>query len=108
DFSRQRNRQVTVWFDRGAKKTTREFVPVADTLRDEKGLNGPRVLALLPAEWLCASGIVGPQTPAALSGSFSSYDRMVEKNFPGSLAYLDSPAYANWLFDRTACYYKMY
>jgi hypothetical protein len=108
DFSKRKSREVTVWFDRRAKQTRSEFASIASTLRDEKGLRGPRVLALLPAEWLCASGIVGPQTPAALSGSYSSYDQMVEKNFPGSLAYLDSLAYANWLFDRTACYYKMY
>src|SRR5678809_1211661 len=38
----------------------------------------------------------------------SSYDRFVEKNFPGSLRYLDSQVYSEWLFDRTACYYKMY
>ena len=108
DFSQQKNRQVTVWFDRSAKKTASHFSSIASTLRDEKGLQGPRVLAILPADWLCASGIVGPQVPAALSGAYSSYDRLVEKNFPGSLAYLDSPAYANWLFDRTTCYYKMY
>ncbi|HEX3252930.1 MAG TPA: hypothetical protein VHS05_26050, partial [Pyrinomonadaceae bacterium] len=92
DLSRQKNRVVTVWFDRNAKKSAPEFVSVAKTLRDEKGLQGPRVLAVLPADWLCASGIVGPQAPAASSGEYSSYDRIVEKNFPGSLAYLDSPA----------------
>src|SRR4026207_2121446 len=108
DFSGHKKRQVTVLFDRSAMKTALEFVAVANTLRDEKGLKGPRVLAVLPADWLCASGIVGPQTPTALSREYSSYDRMVEKNFPGSLAYLDSSAYANWLFDRTTCYYKMY
>ena len=108
DFSHQKTRQVTISFDRSATRRERDFVPVATTLRDEAGLKGPRVLAVLPADWLCASGVVGPQTPAALSREYSSYDRLVEKNFPGSLAYLDSSAYANWLFDRTTCYYKMY
>lgn len=108
DFSKHRNQRVMVWFDRRPKKTSSEIVSVANTLRDEKGLKGPRVLAVLPADWLCASEVVGPQTPAALSGEYSNYDRFVEKNFPGSLAYLDSKVYSEWLFDRTTCYYKMY
>jgi hypothetical protein len=107
DFSKQRNQRVTIRFDR-QPKTTAEFAPITPTLRDEQGLQGPRVLAVLPAEWLCASGIVGPQIPAASSGEYSSYDKLVEKNFPGSLAYLDSKVYHEWLFDRTTCYYKMY
>jgi hypothetical protein len=32
----------------------------------------------------------------------------VEKNFPGSLKYIDSARYDHWLFDRTTCWYKMY
>jgi hypothetical protein len=77
-------------------------------LIEESGLKGPRVAAVLPAQWLCASGVVGPQVPATQSGDYSSYDRFVERNFPGSLAYLDSKVYSEWLFDRTTCYYKMY
>ena len=108
DFSKQRTRQVTVRFDRQPKATSSEFIPIANTLRDEKGIQGPRVLAILPADWLCESGVVGVQTPSALSGEYSSYDRLVERNFPGSLAYLDSKVYHEWLFDRTTCYYRMY
>ena len=108
DFSKQRTRRVNVRFDRQAQKPASEVVPIVKTLRDEKGLTGPRVLAVLPAEWLCASGIVGPQIPAASSGAYSSYDELVAKNFPGSLAYLDSQVYHEWLFDRPTCYYKMY
>jgi hypothetical protein len=108
DFSKQKNQRVIVRFDRRSRRTESNFVPVAKTLIDENGLTGPRVQALLPADWMCASGIVGLQTPAASSGEYSSYDRFVEKNFPGSLAYLDSQVYHEWLFDRTSCYYKMY
>ena len=108
DFSQQKKQSVTINFTGPHKKAKTNFTPVAKTLIDESGLAGPRVLAALPADWLCASGIVGPQTPAALSGEYSSYDRFVEKNFPGSLAYLDSQVYHEWLFDRTTCYYRMY
>jgi len=69
DFSKQRNQRVTIRFDRQTKSTA-EFAPITPTLRDEQGLQGPRVLAVLPAEWLCASGIVGPQIPAASSGEY--------------------------------------
>src|ERR1043166_7637519 len=101
DFSKQKTQRVTVSFDARPHTARAEFLPVSYQ-------KAPRVVAVLPADWLCASGIVGPQTPAASSGEYSRYDRFVEKNFPGSLAYLDSQVYHEWLFDRTSCYYKMY
>ena len=108
DFSKQKTQRVTVSFYDQRTRDVPSFVPVSQTLIDESGLKGPRVAAVLPAEWLCKSGVVGPQVPVTQSGEFSSYDRFVEKNFPGSLAYLDSKVYHEWLFDRTTCYYKMY
>lgn len=108
DFSNQRTRRVVVRFDARRSDGAATFVPVSQTLIDENGLKGPRVAAVLPADWLCASGVVGPQVPATKSAEYSSYDHFVEKNFPGSLAYLDSTVYHEWLFDRTTCYYKMY
>lgn len=108
DFSKQKTQRVRVTFDGRQRSARADFVPVSQTLIDERGLKGPRVAAVLPADWLCASGIVGPQVPATESGAYASYDRFVEKNFPGSLRYLDSQVYHEWLFDRTTCYYKMY
>jgi hypothetical protein len=108
DFSRQQSQRVRVVFHQARQKSSNDFVPVSQTLIDEKGLKGPRVTALLPAQWLCDSWIVGPQTPTTSSGEYSPYDQFVEKNFPGSLAYLDSQVYHEWLFDRTTNYYKMY
>src|SRR4029453_14094944 len=108
DFSTQRTHRVTVTFKGRQGRRESNFIPVSQTLIDESGLKGPRVLAVLPADWLCASGVVGPQVPATQSGAYSSSDRFVEKNFPRSLAFLDSQIYHEWLFDRTTCYYKMY
>jgi hypothetical protein len=108
DFSTQKTQRVTVSFNASTRRVGSNFVPVSKTLIDAEGLKGPRVLAVLPADWLCASGIAGPQIPAAQSGAYASYDSFVEKNFPGSLKYLDSNVYHEWLFDRTTCYYKMY
>lgn len=107
DFSRQRIQRIKIVFQ-PRKKNETSFVPAAATLLDNEGLNGPRVLAVLPARWLCDSLVVGPQTPASESGPYAAYDKFVEKNFPGSLAYLDSQKYSEWLFDRTTAYYKMY
>ena len=108
DFSSQRTKHITVRFHQRRQKLENNFEPVSRTLISEDGLKGPRVAAVLPAEWLCESEIVGPQTPAVSSAEYSSYDQFVEKNFPGSLRYLDSNVYSEWLFDRTTCYYKMY
>jgi hypothetical protein len=84
------------------------IVPVADTLIDHDGLEGPRVLPLLPADWLCASAIVGPQTAAHASAPWSAYDRFVDRSFPASLDYIDSDAYQHWLFDRVTTYATQY
>ncbi len=108
DFSHERIQRIKILFQQPQRKTVSSFVSVADTLLDNDGLEGPRVLALLPARWLCNSLIVGPQTPTSESGSYAAYDQFVEKNFPGSLAFLNSQVYSEWLFDRASVYYKMY
>jgi hypothetical protein len=79
-----------------------------DALLAPDGLRGPRVFTLLPAAWLCASGVAGPQVPADPHGRFAGYDAFVERSFPGSLAYLDSSVYHHWLFDRPTCWYTQY
>lgn len=108
DFRTDRAKRVSLVFNRRPKRRGPAPVPVRETLIDAEGLKGPRVLAVLPAGWLCDSWLVGPQVPAAESGAYAEYDRFVERNFPGSLAYLDSPQYVAWLYDRPSNYYKMY
>ena len=107
DFSRKRNQRIKILFQPRRKNESR-FVPVEETLISKDGLDGPRIIALLPAGWLCDSWIVGPQTSASKSGQYRAYDQFVERNFPGSLAYLNSQIYSEWLFDRTTVYYKMF
>jgi hypothetical protein len=108
-FEREKTQTVRIVFGSPPRlKHSAHFIPVSDTLIDATGLKGPRVLAVIPAKWLCDSWIVGPQVPAADSGRYSAYDRFVEKNFPGSLKYINSETYDHWLFDRTTCWYKMY
>ena len=107
DFSGERSQRIKILFQ-PRRKNESSFVPVEETLISKDGLAGPRVMALLPADWLCDSWIVGPQTTASKSGQYRAYDQFVERNFPGSLAYLDSKVYSEWLFDRTTVYYKMF
>jgi hypothetical protein len=52
--------------------------------------------------------IAGPQTPAAESEAYSAYDQFVERSFPGSLAFIESKFYHEWLYDRPTNWYKMY
>ncbi len=108
DFGASKTRRVRVVFGPRRRRLVERTVPVEQTLVAPDGLRGPRVLAVLPAEWLCASLVVGPQTPVSASGALSAYDRLVERNFPGSLAFLDSAVYHEWLFDRANAYQKMY
>ena len=108
DFRTARERRVTLLFGKSPRRRGGPLVPVRETLIDAEGLKGPRVLAVLPAKWLCDSWVVGPQTPAAESGAYADYERFVERNFPGSLKHLDSREFAAWLYDRPSNYYKMY
>lgn len=107
DFSIEPTQRIRILFQ-PRRRNESSFVPVEETLISKDGLDGPKVMALLPADWLCDSWIVGPQTPASKSGQYRGYDQFVERNFPGSLAYLNSQAYSEWLFDRTTVYYKMF
>ena len=108
DLSKERRRVVEVRFgERRALAAPAPFA-IGDTLIDPEGLDGPRVLSVLPAAWLCASLVAGPQVPAAWSGPYAAYDRFVERSFPGSLAFRDSSVASHWLFDRTTSWYKQY
>jgi len=108
DFGGRPARRVQVRFNRGAGPLASRMAAVADTLLSDDGLKGPRVLALLPASWMCGSLVAGPQVPAASSGAYAAYDALADRSFPGSLNFIDSQVFKEWLFDRTTCWYKMY
>jgi hypothetical protein len=52
--------------------------------------------------------VAGPQVAASDAGAYTTYDRLVGRCFPGSLAYAQSTTAAHWLFDRTTTWYKQY
>jgi hypothetical protein len=100
DFERESARRLSVGVGGISSERTGPLAPPAES--------GPRIWALLPPDWLCESEVAGPQVPASRSGELADYDRLAERNFPGSLDFLASPVYHHWLFDRTTCYYKLY
>ena len=108
DFSRARELRIKVRLGEPRRRDRSSFEPVEKTLVQPDGLRGPRVLSVLPAEWLCASRVAGPQTPASRSGRYALYDQTVERNFARSLDYIASTDPVAWLFDRTSAWYKAY
>lgn len=91
--------------------TSLTMLPVEDTLEPADGTLGPRVWAVLPASYLSASGVAGPQlpiadvasTPSAAWGTKCDYDAYDADAFIG----LQSDT-AVWLFDRVTALYRGY
>ena len=97
----------------GEAPTTRPLplADVATTLVAADGTLGPRVWARLPAAWLAASGVAGPQVPAARTagnknleiglGRVCDYERHAIAEF---LAAADRKEV--WLYDRGTAMYR--
>ena len=80
-----------------------ERIPVQDTLTVPDGSEGPRVWAVLPGDWLAASGIGGPLAPAsAVEGTalaaWLSHCDYATWDTAAFLAVADDNG--PWLFDR--------
>jgi len=85
-------------------------VPTEDTLVQPDGTLGPRVWALLPAQWLSASGFAGPMlavadTPAELTAWDGVCD-YAEYDVDAFLPMIDDPSV--WLFDRGTTFWRGY
>jgi hypothetical protein len=87
------------------------LVPVSSTLVDPSGTRGPRVWALLPAEWLSASGAFGPQTTeASVAGTPSAaWSRVCDYAAWDVNEFLKQQGTAGvWLYDRGTVMYRGY
>jgi hypothetical protein len=120
-FSARSPRTVTVAWDRPRTCRRASGVSVSDTqvalTQEALGEPGrslaftyrsPRVLALLPAEWLCASLLAWQQVPVAQNTVAPWFDEHLEASFPGSLPNIAATDYSAHLFDRPATYLKLY
>jgi hypothetical protein len=107
--------ELDVAVELGAASTAARLtaVPVEQTLVNPNGEQGPKVWAVLPAEWLSGSGFAGPLlSEAAVAGSPSSawaslcdYEANDVEAFLGSGYETDR---AVWLFDRGTALYRGY
>jgi hypothetical protein len=87
------------------------LVPVATTLDPSDGTLGPRVWARLPAAWLSASGVTGPQVPETETEGteLDAWDRVCD------FASHDVEEFQTlreskdvWLYDRGTIFYRGY
>ncbi len=103
--------RVTVTWDK-PRQRSRPMTPLADTrvVRKDDGFDfhRPKVLAILPAEWLCGSLVAWQQVPASQNKSAPWFDRHLVDQFPGSIQNLASKATEAHLYDRPATYAKIY
>jgi hypothetical protein len=88
-------------------------VPVEQTLVTANGEQGPKVWALLPAEWLSASGFAGPLVPevAVAAQPSAAWSTLCDYDANGLEAFLRSgyeTDRAVWLFDRGTALYRGY
>lgn len=83
-------------------------VPTEDALVQPDGTLGPRVWALLPAQWLAASGFAGPQLPVADTpaelGAWDIVCDYVEYDVDAFLPLIDDPTV--WLYDRGTTFWR--
>jgi hypothetical protein len=107
--------EMDVAVELGASRTAAELtaVPVEQTLVNPNGEQGPKVWALLPAEWLSSSGFAGPLLPeAAVSGQPSSaWASLCDYDANDVQAFLESSYETDravWLFDRGTALYRGY
>ncbi|MCC6559254.1 MAG: hypothetical protein IT372_40545 [Polyangiaceae bacterium] len=90
---------------------TLSIVPVLSTLMSSNGAQVPKVWAFLPATWLSASGVAGPQvTEASVAGTpLSAWSDLCDYDTYEVDAFLEEQSNgAVWLFDRGTTMYRGY
>jgi hypothetical protein len=114
-------RLVTLTWDRPRTRSRAAMVPVAETqvatrvefpAADRVAMSyeyrRPKVLALLPPEWLCTSLVTWQQTPSRQNTVAPWYDRHLVEQFEGSLRQISAKGFDAHLFDRPATYVRVY
>lgn len=104
---------LSVGFGEASSVGDLPLVPVSETLVDADGESGPRVWALLPAEWLSASGVAGPLSPEseAVGTPLAAWaDRCDYAAFDTDQFISEGSATtrAVWLYDRGTAFYRGY
>ncbi len=104
--------QVTLSWDRPRTKSRDALTPIAETQSIETAdgfdFHRPKVLALLPPGWLCASRVAWQQVPAAENTEAPWFDRHLVEQFPASTRNIATKSVEAHLYDRPATYSKIY
>lgn len=126
DFTKKPTQSVTVSWSRPPTRPRRPVVPPETLLvkkdhitkmRDQFAIlpyEEPRVLAILPARWLCDSWAAGPQVTVADNKWLPDYDKACLDTYHRAEAERStkdlnlSGAYAEQQLDRTILLYRMY
>ncbi|MGQ9662884.1 MAG: hypothetical protein ACUVWX_11205 [Kiritimatiellia bacterium] len=122
DFPDGRPRKVSLRWGKARAEQLASQIPVAETLLVQRvepagenfkrvfafDFHCPRVLAILPSVWLCASLVAWQQTPAAENNIAAWYDKLLLAGFEQSVSYIAARSHEPQLFDRVATYAKMY
>lgn len=105
-------RTFTLAWDETRAHVRQQEVPISETRftrqDSDASYSCPKVLPLLPPEWLCQSGIALQQIPASQNTIAPWYDQHLIEQFPGSLKNITATTYAPHLYDRPATYAKTY
>src|SRR5262249_53417644 len=88
-FPAQKSRKVLVAWDKERSLKRNEMTPVADTQVVQKTdgfeFHCPKVVATLPADWLCNSLLAWQQVSAKQNKPAPWFDEHLVQQFPGSL-----------------------
>ena len=126
DFTSKTQQTVTVRWDKPRTQKLDKLTPVKDllvfkTIESKTQYEGqktsspvalryeePRVLAVLPARWLCESWIVGPQVAASDDKWLPEFEQQWQAFFEPQTKSTLSSNFAEQQLDRTITYYKVY
>jgi len=106
------DRKVAIHWDKPRTKSREKLTPVAETqsIQTSEGFefHCPKVLTLIPPEWLCASRVAWQQVPAAENKAAPWFDQHLTEQFPASLPNISTKSVEAHLYDRPATYAKIY
>jgi len=104
--------KVTVSWNKPRTKSRDRLTPTAETQTIQSGdgfdFHCPKVLAVLPPEWLSASRVAWQQVPATENKAAPWFDQHLVEQFPASTKNIATKSVEAHLYDRPATYAKIY
>jgi len=111
-FTDKAPRKVNLFWDRARAKSRDKLTPTVETQRLQTAegfeFHCPKVLALLPPDWLCASRLAWQQVAAGENKAAPWFDQHLVEQFPESTKNIATKSVEAHLYDRPATYAKIY